>query len=85
MNIGVGWALLGDWSYPTAIRFGAGRIEELPDACAKIGISRPLLITDPGLAARAMVQQAVANCTDAGLPAAAFSDISANLRTAVQN
>jgi len=78
MNIGVGWALLGDWSYPTAIRFGAGRIEELPDACAKIGIARPLLITDPGLAALGMVQQAVANCTDAGLPAAAFSDIAAN-------
>ena len=35
------------WSYPTAIRFGAGRIAELPEAC-RSGIRRPLLVTDPG-------------------------------------
>lgn len=78
MNIGVGWALLGDWNYPTSIRFGTGRIEELPDACAKVGIARPLLITDPGLAASEMVQKALALCNDAGLPTAAFSELSAN-------
>ena len=39
-----------NWSYPTAIRFGAGRIEELADACRAAGITRPLLVTDPGLA-----------------------------------
>ena len=78
MNIGVGWALLGDWSYPTAIRFGTGRVEELAEACAKIGIARPLLITDPGLAESDMVQNALSLCTDAGLPAASFSDVAAN-------
>jgi hypothetical protein len=31
-----------NWSYPTAIRFGAGRIAELADACRAAGISRPL-------------------------------------------
>ena len=25
--------LSGNWNYPTAIRFGAGRVSELPDAC----------------------------------------------------
>ena len=25
--------LTGNWSYPTAIRFGAGRISEIADAC----------------------------------------------------
>ncbi len=78
MNIGVGWALLGDWNYPTAIRFGTGRVEELPDACAKIGIARPLLITDPGLAESDMVQNALGQCADAGLPAAPFSEVAAN-------
>ena len=43
--------LTGTWSYPTAIRFGAGRIEELPAACAEAGIERPLFVTDRGLAA----------------------------------
>ena len=46
-----------NWNYPTAIRFGAGRIAELPEACRAAGIARPLLVTDtvdelPGLAAR---------------------------------
>ncbi len=39
-----------NWSYPTAIRFGAGRIKELADACRAAGIKRPLLVTDAGLA-----------------------------------
>ena len=42
--------LVGNWSYPTAVRFGAGRIEELPEACAQAGIKKPLLVTDSGLA-----------------------------------
>jgi alcohol dehydrogenase len=40
----------GTWNYPTAIRFGAGRIAELPAACDELGIRHPLVITDPGLA-----------------------------------
>ena len=43
-------SLVGNWNYPTSIRFGAGRIRELPDACKAIGLQRPLLVTDPGLA-----------------------------------
>ena len=39
-----------NWSYPTAIRFGAGRIKELAEACRGAGINRPLLVTDAGLA-----------------------------------
>lgn len=42
--------LAANWSYPTAIRFGAGRIEELPQACADAGMRRPLFVTDRGLA-----------------------------------
>jgi alcohol dehydrogenase class IV len=55
-----------NWNYPTAIRFGAGRIAELPEACQALGMTRPLLVTDPGLAEMAMVREAVA-ATDAGL------------------
>jgi alcohol dehydrogenase class IV len=43
--------LTANWSYPTAIRFGAGRIAEIGEACAAAGITRPLLVTDRGLAA----------------------------------
>jgi alcohol dehydrogenase class IV len=62
-----------NWNYPTAIRFGVGRIAELPDACRSLGIERPLLVTDPALAEMAMVKEACA-ATGAGL----FSTIHPN-------
>ena len=43
-------SITANWSYPTAIRFGAVRISEIADACATAGIKKPLLITDRGLA-----------------------------------
>jgi len=67
-------ALVGDWNYPTRIRFGAGRIGELPQACNAVGISRPLLVTDRGLAPSDMIAWAVGNLVDAGLEVAVFSD-----------
>ena len=42
--------LVGNWSYPTAVKFGAGRISEIAEACKSTGISKPLLVTDKGLA-----------------------------------
>ena len=44
--------LNANWSYPTAIRFGAGRISEIVDACNIAGIRKPLLVTDRGLAGK---------------------------------
>lgn len=49
-----------NWNYPTAIRFGAGRAAELGEACRSLGIERPLLVTDPALAALPMVRDALA-------------------------
>ena len=69
---------VGNWSFPAPIRFGAGRISELPLACLELGIRRPLLVTDPGLAALPMVGEAVASCAQAGLSCAVFSDVRAN-------
>ena len=43
-------SLSANWNYPTAIRFGAGRIKELPQLCAELNIKKPLLVTDSGLA-----------------------------------
>ncbi len=59
--------LRGNWNYPTSIKFGAGRIVELPDHCRALGMQRPLLVTDAGLAALPMVANAVRLCRDAGL------------------
>ena len=70
--------LSGNWNYPTPIRFGPGRICELAQTCREFGIERPLLITDPGLAAMPMVADAVQSCRDAGLACEAFADVRAN-------
>ena len=69
---------IANWSFPTAIRFGVGRIAELPEACRSAGIARPLLVTDPGLAALPMVAEAVAACRADGLDCAVFSAIKPN-------
>ncbi|MEQ1866629.1 MAG: iron-containing alcohol dehydrogenase [Micropepsaceae bacterium] len=67
-----------NWNYPTSVRFGAGRISELADACKGAGIQRPLLVTDPGLAQMAMVRDALGAMQAAGLGAALFSNIKSN-------
>ena len=66
--------LVGNWSYPTSIRFGAGRIRELPEACKAVGLRRPLLVTDPGLAKLPMIADAMVALRKAGLEVALFSE-----------
>jgi alcohol dehydrogenase len=65
-------------NYPTAIKFGAGRIKELADHCKANGIARPLFVTDPGLAAMPMVKVVVGDVQKAGLGIAVFSDVRPN-------
>jgi alcohol dehydrogenase class IV len=67
-----------NWHYPTAIRAGIGRIVDLPAACQELGMTSPLLITDPGLADLPMVQTALINCQKAGLKCGIFSQIKGN-------
>jgi alcohol dehydrogenase class IV len=70
--------LTGNWTYPTAIKFGAGRINELPGACADAGITKPLLVTDKGLADLPITRQALSILTQAGIEAALFAQVDPN-------
>lgn len=67
-----------NWNYPTAVRFGIGRIKDLPDACKSLGMKRPLLVSDPGLAKLPMVADVMARNKEAGLPTGLFSDLQGN-------
>lgn len=67
-----------NWNYPTAVRFGLGRIADLPDACKTLGMQRPLLVTDPGLASLPMIANAIARNREAGLSTGLFSDLQGN-------
>jgi len=51
--------LSGTWNYPTAIAAGDGAIVQLPDCCKQLGMLRPLLVTDPGLAMLPMIKAAL--------------------------
>ncbi|WP_343564692.1 iron-containing alcohol dehydrogenase [Kiloniella sp. b19] len=70
--------LFGNWSYPTAVRFGAGRISELAEACAAAGIKKPLLVTDKGLASLPVTQSTLDLMEAAGLGRAMFSEVDPN-------
>ena len=70
--------LTANWSYPTSIRFGAGRISELAEACSVAGISRPLLVTDRGLASLPITESALDTMDAAGLGRSLFSEVDPN-------
>ena len=67
-----------NWNYPTAMRVGPGRLSELPNVCQEVGMTAPLLVTDPGLATLPMVENAIIGCRDAGLRCELFSNIKPN-------
>ncbi|MEP1353011.1 MAG: iron-containing alcohol dehydrogenase [Tateyamaria sp.] len=71
-------SLTANWSYPTAVRFGAGRISEIGDACAAAGIKNPLLITDRGLAEMEITAKTLDLLEAAGLGRAIFADVDPN-------
>lgn len=71
-------SLKANWSYPTAIRFGAGRISELPECCAAAGIKRPLLVTDRGLAGLPITRATLDLLEAAGLGRALFAEVDPN-------
>ncbi|HYB32445.1 MAG TPA: iron-containing alcohol dehydrogenase [Steroidobacteraceae bacterium] len=66
--------LKANWSYPTTVWAGPGRIAELPAACAQLRIARPLLVTDQGLRDAPMVRRARELVPAAGL----FADVRGN-------
>lgn len=70
--------LTGNWSYPTAMRFGAGRISEIADACKSAGITKPLLVTDKGLASMDITTKTLDLLEAGGLGRGMFSEVDPN-------
>lgn len=69
---------VGNWSYPTTMKFGAGRIAELASACISLGLKRPLLVTDKGLANLPITQAALDIMEAAGLGRGIFAQVDPN-------
>jgi len=70
--------LVGNWTYPTAVRFGAGRISEIADACRAAGMSSPLLVTDRGLAGMDITVRTLDRVEAGGLGRALFAEVDPN-------
>lgn len=67
-----------NWNYPTAIRFGVGRILELPELIGHLGFSRPMLVTDPGLASLPITDHVRQLLERAGYDTQLFTEFKAN-------
>jgi alcohol dehydrogenase class IV len=70
--------LIGNWNYPTSVRFGAGRIRELGATVKAAGMARPLLVTDASLARMPIVKRAMDVLADDGVAATLFCDVQPN-------
>ena len=66
------------YNFPTTIRFGAGVIRELADHLASVGLSRPLLVTDPVVARLGFFHEIKKSLEARGISVEVFSDIHKN-------
>jgi alcohol dehydrogenase class IV len=64
------------FQYVTQIEIDAGAVRLLPHECARIGIGRPLVVTDAGIRAAGVLDQALAPL--AGLSPVVFDDTPGN-------
>jgi hypothetical protein len=70
--------LKGNWNYPTSIKFGAGRVSELPSICKDLGMNKPLLVTDPGFAKLPPIENIKSIMSQGGISLEIFTDLKPN-------
>ena len=67
-----------NWNYPTTIWFGCGRVKELSEACKKLKIIKPLLVTDPDLSKSDMLKSILKNNNSNSIHTNIFSNLKGN-------
>ena len=70
--------LQANWSYPTTVKFGPGRIKELGEACLSLGVKNPLFVTDKILAQLDITQTALAILKSSGFESPIFCEVDPN-------
>jgi alcohol dehydrogenase class IV len=66
------------WSFPTKIIFGAGEIAKLGSEAAALGVSRVLVVADPGVEKNGLLNAPLAALSKAGLVARVFTGVDPN-------
>ena len=67
-----------NWNYPTSMWVGKDRINDIAEACKKLNISKPLLVTDKGLAQSDIVKNTLLILKDNGISAKLYSNVVGN-------
>ena len=70
--------LFGNWSYPTQILFGNGRVKELSDLLKSNGLKKPLFVTDKGLMSQNITKVTLNHIVKNGFEYSLFSDVDPN-------
>ena len=61
------------WSFPTRIIFGAGEIKRLGQETASLGVSRVLVVADPGVEKNGLLSAPLGSLSEAGLVTSVFT------------
>ena len=67
-----------NWNYPTSMWVGKDRIKDIAEACKKLNINKPLLVTDKGLAQSDIVKNTLLILKDNGISAELYSNVVGN-------
>jgi alcohol dehydrogenase class IV len=66
------------WTYPTTVLFGAGGLRKAGRAASGAGMRRPLIVTDPAVAALPMTGRLAGILRDGGLEPGLFTEVKGN-------
>lgn len=66
------------WSFPTRVVFGVGSCSQLGLEAQRLGLSRVLIVTDPGVIAAGLIEGIQAALHGSGICAEVFSELSSN-------
>ena len=67
-----------NWNYPTTMWVGQDRIKDLSIACKNLGINKPLLVTDKGLAGSDIIQNSLSNLKQNSFEVILYSNVVGN-------
>lgn len=70
--------MIHSWSFPNRIVFGPGAIRQIAELAAGLGIRRPLVVTDRGVAKCGLLERVTTPLKQAGLEWATFDGVEGN-------
>jgi choline dehydrogenase len=70
--------VIRSYESPTRIVHGIGAVGSLGEEAGRLGMTRPLLVTDPGIAAAGLLDEAVGPLRAEGLDPVVFDEVRAN-------